>query len=63
LLEFGITQQELARLHGPIGLPLGGKTPPEMAIAILADMTASRYGVDLQLAAKPKSSPKLSAVG
>lgn len=63
LLEFGITQQELARLHGPIGLPLGGKTPPEMAIAILADMTASRYGVELQLASKPKPTPKLSAVG
>jgi xanthine dehydrogenase accessory factor len=63
LLEFGITQQELARLHGPIGLPLGGKTPPEMAIAILADMTASRYGVELHAAAKPKPTPKLSAVG
>jgi xanthine dehydrogenase accessory factor len=63
LLEFGITQQELARLHGPIGLPLGGKTPPEMAIAILADMTASRYGVELHAAPKPKSTPKLSAVG
>lgn len=63
LLEFGISQQELARLHGPIGLPLGGKTPPEMAIAILADMTASRYGVDLQVAPKPKPTPKLSAVG
>jgi xanthine dehydrogenase accessory factor len=63
LAEFGITQQELTRLHGPIGLPLGGKTPPEMAIAILADMTASRYGVELQVAPKPKPAPKLSAVG
>ena len=33
---------ELARLHAPIGLPIGSKTPPEIAIAILAEITAVR---------------------
>ena len=45
LAEFDLSQQEIARLHGPVGLKLGAKTPPEIAIAILAEMTAIRNGV------------------
>jgi len=45
LAEFDLSAQEIARLHGPIGLKLGSKTPPEIAIAILAEMTAVRNGV------------------
>ena len=37
-----LTSEELARLHAPIGLPIGSKTPPEIAIAILAEITAVR---------------------
>lgn len=40
----GFTEAELARLHGPIGLDLGGRQPAETALAILAEMTAVRYG-------------------
>jgi xanthine dehydrogenase accessory factor len=40
----GFTEAEIARLHGPIGLPLGGRQPAETALAILAQMTAVRYG-------------------
>jgi xanthine dehydrogenase accessory factor len=40
----GFTEEELARLHGPIGLELGGRQPAETALAILAQMTAVRYG-------------------
>lgn len=40
----GITDAQLARLHGPIGLELGGRTPAETALAIIAEMTAVRYG-------------------
>jgi xanthine dehydrogenase accessory factor len=45
LAEFDLAQDEIARLHGPVGLKIGSKTPPEIAIAILAEMTAIRNGV------------------
>jgi xanthine dehydrogenase accessory factor len=44
LLEFGVTGQELERLYGPIGLKNGARTPPEIAISILAEMTGIKYG-------------------
>lgn len=40
----GLTDAQLARLHGPIGLDLGGRAPAETALAILAEITAERYG-------------------
>lgn len=42
---FDLTDAELDRLHGPIGLYIGSKTPAEIAIAILAEMTAIKNGV------------------
>jgi xanthine dehydrogenase accessory factor len=42
--HFGITDAQLARLHGPVGLKNGARTPPEIAVAILAELTAARYG-------------------
>ena len=45
LEEFDLSAGEIARLHGPVGLYLGSKTPPEIALAIMAEMTAVRYGV------------------
>jgi len=48
LLGFDLTEQELARLHGPVGLNLGALTPPEIAMSIVAEMTALRRGVDLR---------------
>jgi len=47
LAEFDLSQEEITRLHGPVGLKLGAKTPPEIAIAILAEMTAIRNGVQV----------------
>lgn len=44
LLEAGVTPEELARLRGPVGLDLGGRQPPETALAILAEVVAERYG-------------------
>jgi xanthine dehydrogenase accessory factor len=40
----GLSEEQMARLHGPIGLDLGGRQPAETALAILAEMTAARYG-------------------
>jgi xanthine dehydrogenase accessory factor len=47
LAELGLTPTQLARLHGPVGLPIGSRTPAEIAIAILAELTAERHGVRL----------------
>jgi xanthine dehydrogenase accessory factor len=47
LKEFDLNDAELARLHGPIGLFIGSKTPAEIAISILAELTAVRNGVAL----------------
>ena len=45
LAEAGIGPDALGRLHGPIGLPLGGRSPEEIAIAILAEIVATRNRV------------------
>ena len=45
LAMFDLTPEEIARLHGPIGLNLGGRTPAEIAVAILAEIVAVRHGV------------------
>lgn len=44
LREAGLSDAQVGRLHGPIGLDLGGRQPAEIALAILAEMTAVRYG-------------------
>jgi xanthine dehydrogenase accessory factor len=55
LKEFDVSKDEIARLRGPVGLYLGSKTPPEIAVAILAEMTAVRHGVpEPTWAAKPE---------
>lgn len=44
LREIGLSDAEIARMHGPIGLHLGGRQPAEIALSVLAEMTAVRYG-------------------
>ncbi|MFD7423109.1 XdhC family protein [Streptomyces californicus] len=44
LREAGLTDRELARLHSPIGLDLGARTPEETALSIAAEIVAVRRG-------------------
>jgi len=44
LREAGFGDPELARIHGPVGLDLGGREPAEIALAILAEIVAVRHG-------------------
>jgi xanthine dehydrogenase accessory factor len=44
LKEFGVTDEQLGRLYGPIGLKNGARTPPEIAVSILAELTGVKYG-------------------
>ena len=44
LLDSGVEPESLARVRGPIGLDIGGSTPEEMAISILAEIIAVRHG-------------------
>lgn len=48
LTEAGATEEQMARIHGPIGLNIGASTPEEMAISILAEIIAVRHGRDAQ---------------
>ncbi len=44
LLHAGLTDADLARLRGPIGLDLGGRAPAEVALAVMAEIIANRNG-------------------
>ena len=57
LLEFDLTPEQLARLHGPIGLYIGSKTPSEIAISILAELTAIKNGVPTTMLIPHAASP------
>ncbi len=45
--HFGLGDEELGKLHGPIGIYIGSKTPSEIAISILAELTAVKNAVAL----------------
>ena len=63
LADFDLAPHEIDRLHGPVGLSIGSKTPPEIAIAILAQMTAVKNGVQLDgLVERPKQTTAGCAV-
>jgi xanthine dehydrogenase accessory factor len=46
LLEAGVTPEQLAELRGPIGLDLGGRAPAETALAIMAEVVATRHNAN-----------------
>jgi xanthine dehydrogenase accessory factor len=45
--HFGLTDAELQRLRGPIGIYVGSKTPPEIAVSVMAEIVAVKNGVTL----------------
>ncbi len=57
LLEFDVSAEQVARLHGPIGLYIGSKTPAEIAISIIAQMTAIKNGVPATLQVAQSEAP------
>jgi xanthine dehydrogenase accessory factor len=46
LPELGLSEDEIDNLRAPIGLQIESKTPAEIAISIMAEVTAVRHGID-----------------
>ena len=47
LLDFDVSKEQVERLHGPVGLHIGALTPPEIAVSILAEVIAVKYGITM----------------
>ncbi len=58
----GLSNAEIARIHGPIGLDIGAKSPSEIAVSIIAQVVAVRRAPALVPAAKEITGAKVAAV-
>ncbi len=58
LKQLELSDAEISRLHGPIGLPIGSRTPPEIAVSILAEVIAVKNGVALPDGARALTRPR-----
>lgn len=61
LALFDLCQHEIDRLHGPIGLHIGSRTPAEIAVSILAEITAVRNSVPLLQKKEGSAVPPVAA--
>lgn len=48
LRQLGVSAAQLARLHAPVGLPIGSHTPAEIAVSIMAEVTAVRHQLETE---------------
>jgi xanthine dehydrogenase accessory factor len=44
LRDEGVTEERIRAVHAPIGLDLGGRTPSEIALSVLSEMSMERHG-------------------
>jgi len=51
--HFDLTADELARLHGPVGLALGARTPAEIAVSVLAEIVQVKNAASQRAASAP----------
>lgn len=55
LLEAGVSAQLLEQVHAPIGLPIGGQTPAELAVSIAAQLVQERVRLGTAVSAPPEN--------
>ncbi len=60
LTRAGVTPEQIARIHTPIGLALGAQTPEEIALSVMAQIVAVRNGAALGAGTAPNSSSQPS---
>ena len=64
LLELGVTEEKLSRIHSPIGLELNAETPEEIAVSIMAEIIMQRNGGDgRSMLWKVEARPEVKNVG
>ena len=64
LRQSGFSDEQIARIHGPVGLDIGAKSPAEIAISILAEIIAVRDGrVQRRIPSRSSSLPTAATVG
>ena len=60
---FDLSADEISRLHGPIGLHIGSRTPAEIAVAILAEIVSVKNGVEPTQKKAPQDADACSVAG
>jgi xanthine dehydrogenase accessory factor len=58
LLDFDLTEDDIARLHGPVGLQIGSRTPAEIAVAVGAQLVQVRRRLEDERVAGLSHPPK-----
>ena len=68
MLARGLNEEQIDSLHGPIGIDLGGGTPEEIALGLMAEIVAARHGragtagLTLNPAGKPPAKARFEPV-